>query len=109
MAHSVKNLPVMQETGSTPWVGKIPWRRKWLPTPIFLPGEFYGPRSLVGCSPWGHKESDMTEHLSMTVMTRELSSHMVCGQKTKMENRNNIITNSIKIKKMNHIKKSLRN
>ena len=38
-------------------MGKIPWRRKWQPTPIFLPGEFYGHRSLVGYSPWGHKES----------------------------------------------------
>ena len=44
------------------WVGKIPWRRKWEPTPVFLPGKSYGHRSLVGNSPWGHKESDMTEH-----------------------------------------------
>ena len=43
-------------------VGKIPWRRKWQPTPVFLPGEFHGQRSLVGYSLWGHKESDMTEH-----------------------------------------------
>ena len=45
----------------SPWVGKIPWRRKWQPTPMFLPGEFHGQRSLVGYSPWGHKESDTTE------------------------------------------------
>ena len=38
------------------------WRRKWQPTPIFLPGEFHGQRSLVGYSPWGCKESDMTKH-----------------------------------------------
>ena len=37
------------------------WRRKWQPTPVFLPGEFHGQRSLVGCSPWGHTESDTTE------------------------------------------------
>ena len=43
------------------WFGKIPWRRKWQPTPVFLPGEFHGQRGLVGYSPWGHKESDMTE------------------------------------------------
>jgi len=36
-------------------VGKIPWRRKWQPTPVFLPGNSHGQRSLVGCSPWGHK------------------------------------------------------
>ena len=45
----------------SPWVGKIPWRRKWLPTPVFLPREFQGQKSLAGCSPWGHKESGMTE------------------------------------------------
>ena len=42
------------------WVGKIPWRRKWQSTPVFLPGEFHGQRSLAGYSPWGHTESDMT-------------------------------------------------
>ena len=49
-----------------PWVGKIPWRRKWQPTPVFLPGEFHGQRSLEGYSPWGHKESDLTEQLTHT-------------------------------------------
>ncbi|CAI9180043.1 unnamed protein product [Rangifer tarandus platyrhynchus] len=44
------------------WVRKIPWRRKWQPTPVFLPGESHGPRSLVGYSPWGRRESDTTEH-----------------------------------------------
>ena len=47
------------------WVGKIPWRRKRQPTPVFLPGKSYGQRSLVGFSPWGCRESDMTELLSM--------------------------------------------
>ena len=42
--------------------GKIPWSRKWQPTPVFLPGKFHDQRSLVGYSPWGHKESDITEH-----------------------------------------------
>ena len=44
-----------------PWVGKIPWRRAWKPTLVFLPGEFHGERSLVGYSPWGLKELDTTE------------------------------------------------
>ena len=44
------------------WVGKIPWRRKWQPTPVFLPGEFRGQRSLEGYSPWDCKELDMTEN-----------------------------------------------
>ena len=45
-------------------IWKLPWRREWLPTPVFLPGEFHGHRSLAGCSPWGHKELDMTEGLT---------------------------------------------
>ena len=51
------------DLGSIPGSGKIPWRRKWQPTPVFLPGESHGGRSLVGYSPWGHKESDRTEQL----------------------------------------------
>ena len=42
-------------------VGKMPWRRAWQPTPVFLPGEAQGQRSLVGYRPWGHRELDMTE------------------------------------------------
>ena len=48
--------------GFDPWAGKIPWKRKWHSTPVFLPGELHGQRNLVGYSPWGRKESDMTEH-----------------------------------------------
>ena len=44
-----------------PWVGKIPRRRAWQPTPVFLPGESHRQRSLVGYSPWGRKEPDRTE------------------------------------------------
>ena len=40
------------------WVGKIPWRRKWQPSSVFLPGKSHGQRHLVGYSPWGRKESD---------------------------------------------------
>ena len=61
VAQSVKNLPAVQETKFDSWVGKTPWRRKWQPTPLFLPGESHGLRSLVGCSPRGHKELDTTE------------------------------------------------
>ena len=45
-----------------PWVGKILWSRKWQPPPVFLPGESHGQMSQAGYSPWGHKESDKTEH-----------------------------------------------
>ena len=47
--------------GFDPWVRKILWRRKWQPTPVFLPGDSHGQESLVGCSPWSCKESDRTE------------------------------------------------
>ena len=56
-------------SGFNPWVGKIPWRRKWPPTPVLLPGKFHGWRRLVGYSPWGCKErlSDFTFTFSFTV------------------------------------------
>ena len=54
----VKNLPA--NAGDSDWT--IPWGREWQTTPVFLPGKFHGQRSLVGYSPWGCKESDMTEH-----------------------------------------------
>ena len=47
--------------GFDPWVKKIPWSRKWRPTPMCLPGKFHEQKSLVGYSAWVHKESDMTE------------------------------------------------
>ena len=50
------------------WVGKMPWRRKWQPTPVFLPGEFHGWRSLVGYGPWGRTESDVTERLTLLAL-----------------------------------------
>ena len=49
--------------GFEPWVGKIPWRRKWQSTPGLLPRKSHWQRSLVGYSPWGRKESDTTERL----------------------------------------------
>ena len=49
-----------------PWVGKFLWRKEWQSTPVFLPGEFQGQRSLEGYSPWGHKELDTTEQLTHT-------------------------------------------
>ena len=53
VAQTVKNLPAM---GSDPWVRKIPWRREWQLTAVFLPGKSHGQRSVVGYSPWGRKE-----------------------------------------------------
>ena len=66
----VKNLPANEEElkrcGFDPWVGNIPWRRKWQPTPVFLSGNFHGQRSLVGYSQWGCKELDTTKHNTHT-------------------------------------------
>ena len=66
VAQTVKNLPAVQET----WVWSLgqedPLEKE---TPVFLPGEFYGQKSLVGYSPWSHKESDMADHASLTHST----------------------------------------
>ena len=59
-----------------PWVSKIPWRREWLPTLVFLHGEFQGHRSLAGYSPWDLKELDMTERLTHT-HTQWIWYHMI--------------------------------
>ena len=63
-------------SGFAPWLGKIPWRRKWQPTPVFLPGESHGQRSVAGYSPWDCKESDTTERLSLS----ECACVHVCAQ-----------------------------
>ena len=66
----VKNLPEnagdMRDAGSIPGSGRFSWRRAWQPTPVFLPGESHGQRSLAGYSPWGHTESDTTERLTLS-------------------------------------------
>ena len=61
--------------GFNPWFGKIPWRREWQVTPVSLPGEFHGQRSLAGYSPWGCKESDMTERLQLSLFTLLADQH----------------------------------
>ena len=62
MAQTVMNLPAMQETGFDSWVGKIPWRRAWQPTPVFLLENPHGQRNLAGYSPYGNKKSDLTKN-----------------------------------------------
>ena len=74
VAQTVNRLPAMRETRVQSrvqsWVGEIPWRRQWQPTPVLLPGKSHGRRSLVGYSSWGRKESDMTECLPFTLSVR---------------------------------------
>ena len=68
----IKNPPANAgeggDKGSIPGSGRFPWRRGWQPTLVFLPGKSHRQRSLAGCSPWGHKESDTTERLSISTM-----------------------------------------
>ena len=70
--------------GFGPWVGKIPWRKKWQPTPVFLPEKSHGQRSLVGYSPWGRKESDTTEQLNNNknsqLIMRDSFSQRTCSK-----------------------------
>ena len=62
--------------GFNPWVGKIPWSRKWQPTPVFLPGEFHEQKSKAGYSPWGRKASDTTKHIRTSITKFKIIS---CG------------------------------
>ena len=63
----VKNLPANAgDVSSIPGSGRFPWRRAWQPTPVFLPGESNGQRTLVGYSPWGCTESDTTKESEHT-------------------------------------------
>ena len=71
----VKNSPANAEDVKDmglidPWVRKIPWKRKWQPTPVFLHGEYHGQKSLVGYSSWGCKELDTVEHAHACIHTR---------------------------------------
>ena len=70
----------MQETPETrldPWIKKIPWRRKWQPTPVSLPGKSHGQRSLAGYSLWDHKESDIAEHTCTAGYKISVSSNKI--------------------------------
>ena len=66
----INHNSVCERPGFNPWVRKISWRRKWQPTPIFLPGKSHGQRNLVGYSPWGRKESDTTEQLHFLSLSK---------------------------------------
>ena len=82
VAQLVKHLPAMQETWVRSWVGKIPWKMEWLSTPVFLPGESHGQRSLEGYSPWGRKESDTNERLTHTrTHTKQASNTVVASRR----------------------------
>ena len=71
VAQLVKNPPAMWRLGFDPWVRKMPWRRERLPTPVFWPEEFHGLYS-----PWGQKESDTTEQLSLHFKVKVSASNV---------------------------------
>ena len=74
-AQLLKNPLQCGRPGFDPWVGKIPWRRDRLPTPVFWPGEFHGLYS-----PWGRKESDRTERLSLRLgVSKQMSIFRICA------------------------------
>ena len=74
--------------GFNPYVGKIPWRRKWDPTPVFLPGKSHGQRNPVGFSPWGHKEWDMTYWFFCRSLAGIFYSTLVSGFQKNNNNKN---------------------
>ena len=104
IAQMEKNLPAMQRPWFDPWIGKILWRREWLPTPIFLPGQSHGQRSLVGYSPWGREESDMTEQHTHSVLgtphQKSCSGQVTRGQERKKDCGTPALTTSIPNKYM---------
>ena len=69
VAQLVKNRLQCRRPRFDPWVGKMPWRRERLPTPVFWPGEFHGLYN-----PWGHKELDTTEWLSLHIIPETIKS-----------------------------------
>ena len=67
VTQSVNNMPAMWETQVSSLSWEDPWRRKWQPTPVFLPEKSHGQRSLAGYSPWGHQKSEPTERLTLSL------------------------------------------
>ena len=94
------------------WVRKTPWRTKWQPTPVFLPRESHGQKSVVGYSPWGRKESDTTERLHFIITedgdcSHEIKRHLLLGRKS-MTNLDNILkSRDITLLKNVHLGKAM--
>ena len=89
IAQQVKNL--QRRGGFNLWVGKVPWRRNWQPTPVFLLEKSHGRRSLVGYSSWGLKESDTTERLSTGTRWQKRESRWLVQKATRPFSCENLI------------------
>ena len=81
LAHSINTAPrvesayqsrIHRSRGFDSWIRKIPWKRKWQPTLVFLPGKSHGQRGQAGCSPWGCKESDKISQLGTSLVVQWL-------------------------------------
>ena len=98
MAQMAMSLPAMQET----WVQSLgredPWRRRWQPTPVFLPGKAPGWRSLAGYSPWGRRESDMTERLTHTRDVSQFSPSLAPDGFGRMSSSNYLLLFDVNLK-----------
>ena len=93
VAQMVRNPPVMQyKRPKCQRPRKIPWRRAWQPTPVFLAGESHGQRSLAGYSPWGCKESDMTEwfHLGLENPGKQMSEGLQSSNSSLLEKKSTV-------------------
>ena len=91
----VKNPPTTQETGFDPWVGKVPWKRHRLHTPVFFPGEFHGQRSLVGLQSMGSQRLGQDwERLTLTHTHAHTRTHARTHAQVELETRdgNNVVT-----------------
>ena len=97
---------IYKKRGFDAWVGKIPWKRAWQPTPAFLPGEFHEQRSLADYSPWGCKESDTTERLSTISVFKHVNVwrfHSGFQKKKKcLFNRNRSLYSQIQHERLEH-------
>ena len=71
----IQDLPTnagdSRDAAAVPVSGKIPWSKKWQPPPVFLPGKFHGQKNLAGYSLWGHKDSDTTESIYLSIYITE--------------------------------------
>ena len=81
--------------GLDPWVGKSPWRWKWQPTPVLLPGKSHGQRTMVGYSPWGLKELDMTEQLHFLSLSYTFHVHMIRKEKVAINSAEKYLIHSV--------------
>ena len=97
-SHSKESACNTGDQGSIPGSGRFPWRREWLPSPVFLPGEFHGQRNLSSCSPWSCKELDTIKQLTLSLFSfssaLEIQVHELTLKVMNIENCENYLCNA---------------